>query len=207
MMRFPAATPMLIRTASQFAQLASLILVLFCVGCKKESEAIVSIALHPTNADILYVATNDAVYKSRDGGQLWERFPSFSARRVTTLAIDPQFPATIYAGTMADAVYKSPDGGQHWLPHNVGLKEHVSFINQFVFHPTDHEQIYAATTVGAFSTKDGGREWEERMAGMKEVHIVVSIAMHPRESSGSLCGNHGRGLSVRQRRDGMEENQ
>ena len=94
--------------------LACAIAIFLCLagtGCQKESEAIVSIALHPTNANILYVATNDAVYKSRDGGQLWERFPSFSARRVTTLAIDPQFPATIYAGTMADAVYKSPDGG------------------------------------------------------------------------------------------------
>jgi photosystem II stability/assembly factor-like uncharacterized protein len=92
---------------------------------------------------------------------------------------------------MADAVYKSPDGGQHWLPHNVGLKEHVSFINQFVFHPTDHDQIYAATTVGAFYTKDGGREWEERMAGMKEVHIVVSIAIHPRDPRVLYAGTTG----------------
>ena len=82
---------MLIRTIVQFASVA---LVLFCLGCQKDSEAIVSIALHPTNANILYVATNDAVYKSRDGGQLWEKFPSFSARRVTTVAIDPQLPAT-----------------------------------------------------------------------------------------------------------------
>ncbi|NGZ09862.1 MAG: hypothetical protein CV088_10820 [Nitrospira sp. LK70] len=150
-------------------------------GCQKESEAIVSIALHPTNAKILYVATNDAVYKSRDGGGTWERFPSFSARRVTTLAIDPLLPATIYAGTMGDAVYKSPDGGQHWLPHNVGLKEHVSFVNQFVFHPALSEKIYIATTVGAFLTKDGGREWEERMNGMKEVHIVTSMAINPKD--------------------------
>ena len=174
--------------------IACVLVTLLCpvfTGCEKESQAIVSIALNPTNANILYVATNDAVYKSRDGGQLWERFPSFSARRVTTLAIDPQFPATIYAGTMADAVYKSPDGGQHWLPHNVGLKEHVSFINQFVFHPTDHDQIYAATTVGAFYTKDGGREWEERMAGMKEVHIVVSIAIHPRDPRVLFAGTTG----------------
>ncbi|HBR49103.1 MAG TPA: hypothetical protein DEA71_03350, partial [Nitrospira sp.] len=120
---------------------------LLSIGCQKESESVVSIALHPKNADILYVATNDAVYKSRDGGGTWEKFPSFSARRVTTLAIDPLLPAAIYAGTMGDAVYKSPDGGQHWLPHNVGLKEHVSFINQFVFHPAASEQIYAATTV------------------------------------------------------------
>ncbi len=167
---------MLTRTA---AILGSLILLLFSLGCEKESESIVSIALHPTNTQILYVATNDAVYKSRNAGASWERFPSFSARRVTTLGIDPKFPATVYAGTMADAVYKSPDGGQHWLPHNVGLKEHVSFINEFVFDSTNNEQIYIATTVGVFYSKDGGREWEERMAGMKEVHIVTSIAIHP----------------------------
>ena len=150
-------------------------------GCQKESESIVSIALHPTNTNILYVATNDAVYKSRDGGGTWERFPSFSARRVTTLAIDPVLPATIYAGTMGDAVYKSPDGGQRWLPHNVGLKEHVSFVNQFVFHPALNETIYIATTVGAYYSKDAGREWEERMNGMKEVHIVTSIAIDPKD--------------------------
>ncbi len=158
-----------------------LLIGLGAAGCQKESESIVSIALHPTNTNILYVATNDAVYKSRDGGGTWERFPSFSARRVTTLAVDPLLPATIYAGTMGDAVYKSPDGGQHWLPHNVGLKEHVSFVNQFVFHPALSEKIYIATTVGAFYTKDAGREWEERMNGMKEVHIVTSIAINPKD--------------------------
>ena len=164
---------------------------LWLSGCQKDSEAIVSIALHPTNPKILYVATNDAVYKSRDGGDSWEKFPSFSARRVTTVAIDPQLPATVYAGTMGDAVYKSPDGGQHWLPHNVGLKEHVSFVNQFVFHPALSEKIYAATTVGAFYTKDAGREWEERMNGMKEVHIVTAIAINPKDPAVLYGGTTG----------------
>ncbi|MBH0188409.1 MAG: hypothetical protein HP493_06025 [Nitrospira sp.] len=171
--------------------LALFALLIFSLGCQKESESVVSIALHPTNANILYVATNDAVYKSRDGGGTWEKFPSFSARRVTTLAIDPQLPATVYAGTMGDAVYKSPDGGQHWLPHNVGLKEHVSFINQFVFHPTMSEKIYAATTVGAFFTKDAGREWIERMNGMKEVHIVTSIGIDPKNPAILYAGTTG----------------
>lgn len=174
-----------------FPTLVLLTLSLFALGCQKDSESIVSIALHPTNANILYVATNDAVYKSRDGGGTWEKFPSFSARRVTTLAIDPQLPATIYAGTMGDAVYKSPDGGQHWLPHNVGLKEHVSFVNQFVFHPTLSEKIYIATTVGAFYSKDAGREWEERMNGMKEVHIVTSIAINPKDPTILFGGTTG----------------
>lgn len=172
-------------------RLAAIVLLLWLSGCQKDSEAIVSIALHPTNPKILYVATNDAVYKSRDGGDSWEKFPSFSARRVTTVAIDPQLPATVYAGTMGDAVYKSPDGGQHWLPHNVGLKEHVSFVNQFVFHPALSEKIYAATTVGAFYTKDAGREWEERMNGMKEVHIVTAIAINPKDPAVLYGGTTG----------------
>ncbi|MCP9440208.1 MAG: hypothetical protein NNA20_05060 [Nitrospira sp.] len=161
------------------------------LGCQKDSESIVSIALHPRNPDILYVATNDAVYKSRDGGATWERFSSFSARRVTTLAIDPLLPATVYAGTMGDAVYKSPDGGQRWIPHNVGLKDHVSFVNQFVFHPALTENIYAATTVGVFYTKDAGREWEERMNGMKEVHIVTALAINPKEPAVLYAGTTG----------------
>lgn len=178
MIRSPATIPMRMHSTGLIAPLALLLLALSSLGCQKDSEAVVSIALHPTNPNILYVATNDAVYKSRDRGSTWERFSSFSARRVTTVAIDPQLPATVYAGTMGDAVYKSPDGGQHWLPHNVGLKEHVSFVNQFVFHPSQSEKIYAATTVGAYYTNDAGRQWEERMNGMKEVHIVTSIAIN-----------------------------
>src|SRR6478735_755004 len=182
---------MRMRGMGQLSRVSAVILMILLTGCQKDSEAIVSIALHPTNPKILYVATNDAVYKSRDGGDSWEKFPSFSARRVTTVAIDPQLPATVYAGTMGDAVYKSPDGGQHWLPHNVGLKEHVSFVNQFVFHPALSEKIYAATTVGAFYTKDAGREWEERMNGMKEVHIVTAIAINPKDPAVLYGGTTG----------------
>ncbi len=160
-------------------------------GCDTGGDAVVSIALHPTKSDIFYVATNQAVLKTRDGGTTWERFPSFSARRVTTLAVDPVLPATVYAGTMGDAVYKSPDGGQRWLPHNVGLKEHVSYINQFVFHPHRNETIYAATTVGVFRTTDGGRTWEEHMSGMKEVHIVVALAINPQDPRILYAGTTG----------------
>jgi photosystem II stability/assembly factor-like uncharacterized protein len=174
--------------------LVSLSLVLLSApftGCGDSSETIASIALHPTNPNIIYVATNDAVYKTRDGGRSWEQFPAFSSRRVTTVAIDPLLPATIYSGTMGDAVYKSPDGGQHWLPHNVGLKEHVSYVNQFVFHPVRSEIIYLATTVGVFRTTDAGRSWEERMAGMKEVHIVVALAMDPKDPQLLYAGTTG----------------
>ncbi len=193
--RVPGAALVKVPLAHTFIRILTGICLSTCLvgtlSCSKASEAVVSIVIHPTKPDILYVATNDAVLKTRDGGKTWAQIPPFSARRVTTLAVDPKFPATVYAGTMGDAVYKSPDGGQHWLPHNVGLKEHVSFINQFLFHPADSQTLAAATTVGVFVSRDGGRSWTEHMAGMTEVHIVVSIAQDPVRTQTWYAGTTG----------------
>jgi photosystem II stability/assembly factor-like uncharacterized protein len=168
------------------------LLILLLVHCGRQADSIVSIAVHPTNRDIVYVSTNESVYKTRDGGSTWQRMATdLSTYRILTLAVDPSHPATIYAGTMMDAVYKSPDGGQRWIAHNAGLKEHISVVNQFVFDPRNSETIYAATTVGVFQSTDGGRLWEERMNGMKEVHIVVAIAIDPTRPETLYAGTTG----------------
>ena len=167
-------------------------LVLSAAACGGKSDTIVAIAPHPRHPDIAYVATNESLYKTRDGGATWSKVTTdLSSFRVLTLGVDPHSPANVLAGTMGDAVYKSPDGGQSWTPHNGGLKEHVSVVNQFLFHPHDPDIIYVATTVGAFRTKDGGRYWEERMYGMKEVHYVVTIAMDSKNSDVMYAGTTG----------------
>ncbi|HRI38335.1 MAG TPA: hypothetical protein PLO50_07260 [Nitrospira sp.] len=38
-------------------------------GCNR-SDPIVLIQLHPKNPEIIYIATNDYIYKTRDGGGL-----------------------------------------------------------------------------------------------------------------------------------------
>jgi photosystem II stability/assembly factor-like uncharacterized protein len=172
--------------------LAVIALLLSGAGCGKQSDTIVAIAPHPKNPEILYVATNESLYKTRDGANTWNKVTTdLSSFRVLSLGIDPYSPSNVFAGTMGDAVYKSPDGGQSWAPHNAGLKEHVSVVNQFLFHPAIPDLVYAATTVGAFRTKDGGRYWEERMHGMKEVHYVVTIAMDPRNPDVLYAGTTG----------------
>lgn len=150
-------------------------------GCGR-SDAIVVIALHPKNPDILYVATNDYIYKSRDGGQTWENLShGMSHSRVISMAIDPAYPATVYAGTKGDAVYKSYDGGQRWVSLRAGLDDVTisSVVNQFVFDPADNNRLFVATTMGVFESKNGGDQWQKRMDGMKEVLMVVTLAMDP----------------------------
>lgn len=158
------------------------------------SDAIVVIALHPKKPNILYVATNDYIFKSRDEGQTWENLSKgMTHSRVISLGIDPVYPATIYAGTKGDAVFKSFDGGQRWVSRRNGLDDVTisSVVNQFVFDPTDNGKIFVATTMGIFESRDAGDSWQKRMEGMTEVLMVITIAMDPTDSSILYAGTSG----------------
>ena len=162
-------------------------------GCNR-SDAIVVIQLHPKNPDIIYVATNDYIYKTRDGGQSWTNLSQgMSHSRVISMALDPAYPATVYAGTKGDAVYKSYDGGQRWVSQRAGLDDVTisSVVNQIVFDPADNQHLFVATTMGVFETKNAGDSWTKRMDGMKEVLMVVTLGLDPTRPSILYAGTSG----------------
>lgn len=162
-------------------------------GCGK-SETVVEIALHPTKPNILYIATNDYIYKSRDGGTTWQNMSSgMTHSRVIALAIDPLFPANIVAGTKGDAVYKSYDGGQRWVSRRTGLDDVTisSVVHQLVFAPGSSNHLFAATSLGVFESEDGGETWIKRMEGMKEVLMVVTLDGDPRQPQTLYAGTSG----------------
>lgn len=172
---------------------AAFVLAATLFGCNR-SDPIVVIQLHPNNPDIMYVATNDYIYKTRDGGQTWTNLSrGMSYSRVIAMAIDPVYPATVYAGTKGDAVYKSHDGGQRWASMRAGLDDATitSVVNQFLFDPADAQHIFLATTMGVFETKSGGEQWTKKMEGMKEVLMVVTLGMDPARPSILYAGTSG----------------
>src|SRR5206468_1441134 len=62
------------------------------------------------------------VFKTVDGGETWRAHNTgfqdgritFSGLIVTALAIDPQTPTVLYAGTSPTGVFRSADGGRTW---------------------------------------------------------------------------------------------
>ncbi len=172
----------------------SIVLSSLLVACGERSNTVVSIALHPTKPNILYIATDEAVYKSRDTGQTWQRFEGELTRtRVITLTIDPDLPANVFAGTNGDGTYKSPDGGRSWHQFNHGLQRGTisAIVNQIVFHPHDNQILFAATTVGVFQSSDGGKTWDSRLSGMTEINFVVSLAIDPQHPKIMYAGTTG----------------
>ncbi len=170
------------------------LLVSLAISACGRSSAVVVIVPHPTKPHILYVATNEYIYKSRDHGKTWENISEhLSHSRVISMAIDPTYPATVYAGTKGDAVYKSFDGGQRWVSKRNGLDDVTisSVVNQFVFDPSESRRMFVATTMGIFETRDGGDSWHKRMEGMKEVLMVVTLTVDPSNPEIMYAGTSG----------------
>ena len=112
-----------------------------------DTQQISRILIHPNNSNIVYVAAagneykfnpERGVYKTKNGGKTWTKvFYIDEKTGVIDLAMDPEDPDILYAGTAErlryrwndpkespqSALYKTTDGGTTWLPLTNGLPD------------------------------------------------------------------------------------
>jgi photosystem II stability/assembly factor-like uncharacterized protein len=83
---------------------------------------VVFLAIDPQTPSTLYAHTSGAVFKSTDGGATWTRSETgLPSDRITAVAVVPETPLTLYAGTFQSGVFKSTNGGASWTGSNAGL--------------------------------------------------------------------------------------
>ncbi|MBI5197085.1 MAG: hypothetical protein HZA19_00585, partial [Nitrospirae bacterium] len=165
------------QSISSYRIILLLSVALWTASCSRQSHTVTALAVHPVSSEIVYAVTNDGIYKTRDAGKSWSPVnQGLGATRVISIAVHPVYTSTVFAGTLGDSVYRSMTGGQQWSIINAGMKEHVSYVNGFVFDPRDKETLYAATTVGIFKTRNNGLLWEiVPNIGLNSIYIVSLV--------------------------------
>jgi len=162
---------------------------------------ILSIAINPLMPSTLYVGTfSDGVYRSADGGRNWMLVNTGMRDYiavVNAIAIDPQQPAVLYAGTTM-GIYKSLDNGGNWERISTGLNS--VFVVALAVDPENPDVVYAGTSGGVYKSRDGGARWAISNTGMVEKGPensmglgVNAIAFDPRHS-GRLFAATAQGL-------------
>ena len=121
-----------------------------------------SFAVDPTNSQVVYVAAGNGVCKSVDGGQQFQcttiAFASYQTT-ISSLAIDPEQPLTIYASvTVEGGVYKSIDGGETWANASQGLPAPL-FIDSVTIDPFHPNVLYAWAGSGGYVSTNGAGSW------------------------------------------------
>ena len=111
--------------------------------------------------------------------------------RIEVLAIDPQTPSTLYAGTYYGGAFKSTDGGQNWSAINTGLTSML--VGALTIDPQTPSTLYAGTSWsgGVFKSTDSGQNWS-RVIGFTNMG-VNTIAIDPQTPSTLYVGTGGGG--------------
>ena len=160
---------------------------------------VLTLAIDPSNPDVVYAGTGAGIAKSVDGGGSWNAANTDPAvAPVRALTIDPQNPATIYAGTAGHGLYKSLDGGLRWTLYDFGTPAGAVF-QSIAVEPVNSSVVYAGTdgsnqTNGRgriFKTIDGGGHWEDSWTNVPANVIpqtIYSLIVDPRNVATIYAG-------------------
>ncbi len=126
-----------------------------------------TIAIHPTNPDLMYVGTQRGVYLSKDHGDHWERADISEGRIIWSLKFHPDNSQVMFLGTEGSEVYRSDDGGESWqylASIDVSDAHQMPFSTRILglaMEPNNPENMYAALEVGGTArSSDGGKSWQ-----------------------------------------------
>jgi hypothetical protein len=105
---------------------------------------------------------------------------------IYALAVDPNTPTTLYAGTYGGGVFKSTDGGATWSAVNTGLSN--KSVWALAIDPTAPNTLYAGTYGGVFKSTDGGASWS---ANGLTGNGVFALAIDPNTPTTLYAGTNG----------------
>ncbi len=98
--------------------------------------------------------------------------------KIVSMAVDPTYPDTVYAGTWGTGVFKTTNGGETWYPINTGLNN--SFIWSLAVNPLQSNIVYAGTDRDKlYKSVNGGASWFQSSYGIQEKAIVYDILIDP----------------------------
>lgn len=166
-----------------------------------------AIVMDPGNPLILYVGNNSwtpdpGIYKSVDGGESWSwvsRFDEGDANveigwiaehglHIKCMALDPQHPERVYAGTSTHLL-RTEDGGGSWTqimsdPMGDGYWGGRGFettcVQDIAVDPIDPKKIYAGYwDMGFLKSRDGGISFKRTFSGMNYRSNTFAIIVDP----------------------------
>ena len=131
----------------------------------------------PTNPKILYAGgVSGGMWKTETGGLEWKPVGDQLANiAVNSLAMHPDDPKTLYAGTgegyfreevrgtglplRGDGIFVTRDGGTTWTQLASTVNPDFHWVNDLVISRLDPDRVYAATRSGVWRSDDAGESW------------------------------------------------
>jgi len=168
------------------------------------------VRFHPTVPTTLFAAgVSGGIWKSDDNGTTWRPAgDGLTNIAINALAIDPQRPEVMYAGTgegyfreeirgtglplRGSGIFTTQNGGRSWQQLSATNTADFQWVNDLELGVNNPQRIYAATRTGVWRSTDGGATW----ARLLQVNVrggCFDLALRPDRAEDVLfasCGSY-----------------
>ena len=122
---------------------------------------------------------HSGLFRLADGSGEWQALerglPEMPA--VRALAVHPEKPEIVYAGTQSGA-YRSADRGEHW--EKVEMPDHGLPVWSVLFHPHDPDVILVGTeNCEIYRSDDAGERWTRLPVSVRFPDITTAPGANP----------------------------
>ncbi|MBE9491452.1 MAG: glycosyl hydrolase [Bacteroidetes bacterium] len=181
----------------------------------KYNQSVGAIAIDQKHPDTVWVGTGevwvrnstsvgDGIYKTRDGGENWQKMGLEDTERISRIVIHPDDTDVVYVAALGHlwnanserGVYKTTDGGKNW--------EKILFVDEntgcadLAMDPEDPDILYAGMWdfrrkpycfrsggpgSGFYKSTDGGTSWKKLEKDLPETELGrIAVAASPADT-------------------------
>lgn len=160
-----------------------------------------SLAIAPSNSNVLYTADQTNMWKTTDGGATnWTTvtLPVLSGNSITYIAVKNTDQNTLWITsggfTAGSKVFESTDGGSTWTSISTGLPNLPVMCITYYKDLTDRNVLFVGTDVGVY-VKDGSSDWASYSSGLPNVVVTELEIFYNSSGTDKLrASTFGRGL-------------
>ncbi len=145
----------------------------------REIYDVESVAVDPSDINIMYAGTWHLPWKTVDGGKTWHSIKQglIVDSDVFSIILDPVQPNIAFLSACS-GIYKSENGGEQF--HKIqGIPMSARRTRKLLQDPVNRQVVYAGTTEGLYKTTDGGKTFT-RMTGPDV--IVNDVFVDPQDT-------------------------
>jgi uncharacterized repeat protein (TIGR01451 family) len=125
------------------------------------------LAINPTNPSQIWSAQFDGIWVSADRGVHWSNVFSTA---MTAIAIDPNNPAIVYAGTATGRVYKSVNAGVNWVDVSGNILAGQNL--HLAVNPAVSTHLLAGGFAGVSGSSASGVTWATQQSGFNATSVT-----------------------------------
>ncbi|HEX7320618.1 MAG TPA: hypothetical protein VF399_09740 [bacterium] len=146
-------------------------------GIPSTAYYINSIAVHPTNPNIVYAGAYSGIYRSIDAGATWTQTSTHYYNY--GMAVSSASPNVAYAAGYTD-IFKTTDAGVTWATASTGFQGSYPYF--IAMSHTGTQVAYYGDNKGIFKTTDAGSSWFDTNNNLN-IGSIGSFAVAPSSAS------------------------